>query len=272
MTPRDSHQPQEARPKGQAGGALLFVDVLGTKNAWKAQGREGVERICEWFGTTLAKVLDGYPKGSLSDGLIESDSAGFVFVNPLDAIEVARQLLLSAFHAPKDSNMPRRWIRGAILRADGRRRMRDEKPVGRIGNLRLAGYSNELMEALNIEKSGYRGMRVVIQESLLSKGIQDKSVVKLGERSMNTQKKLTYSLYPPRIAEGYVDLLWMACGNPEEWGRHSRQMANLLRWSGNDTEEMAHAAATQVVFNECAAIMGSLLRREGKDVKEWAHI
>jgi len=255
---------QNPQPKAQGGGALLFVDVLGTKNAWKLHGRKGVERICEWFRTTLAGILAEKLKGRLSDGLIESDSAGFVFDDPGDAITVARELILSAFRAPKDAETPRRWLRGAILSGGGSRHMRRETPIGRTGNLRGADYSNELMEALNIEKSGYRGMRVIVDRNLLSKEVGDGFAVSLGEGRVDPLRRLKYSPYPERISDGYVDLLWMACGNAKEWEALSRQMANLLRWSGNDPEEMAHAAATQVVFNEWGAIMGSLLKRQAQ--------
>ena len=255
---------QNPQPKAHGGGALLFVDVLGTKNAWKLHGRKGVERICEWFRTTLAGILAEKLKGRLSDGLIESDSAGLIFEAPGDAITVARELILSAFGAPKDAETPRRWLRGAILCAGGNRHMRRETPIGRTGNLRGADYSNELMEALNIEKSGYRGMRVIVDRNLLSRDIEDGVAVRVGEGLVGPLRRLKYSPYPERISDGYVDLLWMACGNVKEWESLSRQMANLLRWSGNDSEEMAHAAATQVVFNEWGAIMGSLLKRQAQ--------
>jgi hypothetical protein len=104
----------------------------------------------------------------------------------------------------------------------------------------------------------------VIHAGLVTPALCDAFRVEVGRRRLIPFKQLANSIYPGRIAPDYQDFLWMATADPAEWEKDKVQMASRLRWSSANNEEFIHAAATQVIFHECEAIMRSLLRRTAK--------
>jgi hypothetical protein len=115
-----------------------------------------------------------------------------------------------------------------------------------------------LLDAIAVEKSGFKGMRIVVEEKLLTPAVREHFSVQAGSRPLVPFKSLTNSVYPRRIAHVYEDFLWMARSEEADWRKLKRSMSDRLRWSAQDSEEFVQAASTQVVFNETVAIFRSL--------------
>ena len=64
-----------------------------------------------------------------------------------------------------------------------------------------------------------------------------------------------------RVKERYTDYLWMATNSESEWYDLMLHMTSRLCYSSVDPDELAQAAATQVLFHECAAIRQSVITR-----------
>jgi len=71
-------------------------------------------------------------------------------------------------------------------------------------------------------------------------------------------RRLLDSQYPRNISDTHLDYLWMASEDPEQRRSLEILMSQRLRLACPDLEEFAQAAATQVVFHEYSAMMGSL--------------
>ena len=122
-------------------------------------------------------------------------------------------------------------------------------------------YAGPLFDAVSVEKSGFRGMRMLIASELITRQLRTTFRHPIGNRSFIPFRRLNHSQYPGRISEGYHDVLWMFSPDEAEWRDRKRLMSSRLRWSGNDPEEFVQAAATQLVFSECQAILTTLQGR-----------
>jgi hypothetical protein len=124
----------------------------------------------------------------------------------------------------------------------------------------ITTYSPPLLTAISVEKSGFKGMRLLVDGALITKPIRAAWKIPIGKRTFIPFRRLRHSVYPA-MGDRFEDFLWMASGDNEEWDDRKIVMAKRLRLAGNDPEEFAQAAATQVVFHECDAILQSLRKR-----------
>ncbi len=115
-----------------------------------------------------------------------------------------------------------------------------------------------------MEKSGFKGMRLLVNLELVTTHVQNEMRLAFGKRTLIPFRRLNYSYYPERVSEGYTDFLWMACQSEEEWQDRTLRMTSRLRYAARDEEELAQAAATQIVFHECAAIRQSVISRSDR--------
>jgi hypothetical protein len=237
---------------------VAFIDLLGVRARWHAGGRASAEaafgRLEGLVGETLTRLA---PK-SLRDGAIETDSAAVVFGSTEDALAFIRDLFSTAFVTPRRVKDERLWIRGTVTGIQSRGALR--RPAQLSGQPKVSVYRLDagLLDAIAVEKSGFKGMRIVVEEKLLTQAVRERFRVRAGNRELVPFKSLTNSVYPRRIAHVYEDFLWMARTEEAEWRRLKRSMSDRLRWSAQDSEEFLQAASTQVVFNETVAIFRSL--------------
>jgi hypothetical protein len=237
---------------------LLYLDLLGTRARWVHAGREGVEAACKTFRELILRALAQVgPEHALSGG-IESDAAAIVLDDAGAATQTAREVYRAAFLKPSRDDTPRVWLRGAILPASDRPLRSERALSGSFRQLKLAEYSSDLLDAISVEKSGLKGMRLVLADSLVTGALRRRWLVAVRGRAFIPFKKLRYAGYPTRLRESYQDFLWMACGDVEEWGAMQQAMNARLRYAAVDPDEGAQAAVTQVVFHEVAAIRGHL--------------
>jgi len=73
-------------------------------------------------------------------------------------------------------------------------------------------------------------------------------------------RRMNYTPYPGATQRGFQDFLWMA-ETQQEWGQYALRMKQRMLWCASDAEEFTQAAATQIVFHECDAILQSVARK-----------
>jgi hypothetical protein len=237
---------------------VVFIDLLGVRARWHEGGRPSAEaafgRLEALVGEALARLA---PK-SLRDGALETDSAALVFGSSEEALSFIRDLFSEAFVAPRRAKDERLWIRGTVSTIQSRGALRHAEGLSGHPKVRVFRLDGSLLDAIAVEKSGFKGMRIVVEEKLLTPAVRDRFSVKAGSRALVPFRSLTNSVYPRRIAHVYEDFLWMARSEEADWRKLKRSMSDRLRWSAQDSEEFVQAASTQVVFNETVAIFRSL--------------
>lgn len=237
---------------------VLFVDLLGTKSKWHAGGRDAAQSAFHQFATLVTTALASSPAGSVLRGGVESDACAIVFLDVIGALECAKAFFRRAFRSATSFDQPRTWVRGAITSFNGAGDLRTTHPIApAFPHVAQIEYDGALLDAIAVEKSGFKGMRLLVAQELLTEPVKSRFRIPLGNRHFMPFRKLNHSPYPGRVNEGYSDYLWMVDAGPQ-WLQHQMTMSNRLRWAVHNNEEFIHAASTQVVFNECAAILSRL--------------
>jgi len=237
---------------------LLYVDVLGVKARWISGGKAEAQHVFDSFRTYLMRAISELPQGDLVEGFIESDSAVFVCRTAHVAVTLGVSLYSEVFMQIRP-NKDRFWLRGVITPLRDGTELRSERTIG-DGAIREFMYSDPLLDAIATEKSGVKGMRLLIKRSLVTKSLRTSFSFQVGNDDFIQFRKLTHSSRPQTLFEKYEDVLWMIDADPAVWRRREMAMASRLRWAVGSEEEFLQAAATQVVFHECSAIRADLER------------
>jgi len=243
---------------------LFFVDMLGVRSSWQKDGRKGAEGSFQLFQENIQQALLPLTRAEILDASIESDSAVFKCRNAEAAVFLALRLFRRTFARGSNIRAERRsWLRGVIIPISRAAVFRKEQDISRSAVLlKNFVYHRGILDAISIEKSGYRGMRCLIKSNLITDALRFKFRFMIGTNELPRFRHLEHSLYPRRIAKEFEDLLWM---NPHDdisqWGKYQVYMANRLRYSGHNPDELSHAAATQIVFHECEAMIAARRRR-----------
>lgn len=241
---------------------ILFVDLLGARNKWKTGGVPAATRAFNEFADLVLNALRPEAPGSIRRGGIETDSAMIAFDTPLAALRTARRLFCDAFRKGKNADASRLWLRGSLVAADDNASLRREAQLAApFDRVSMFTYSTESLDAISIEKGGFKGMRFLIRPEVIDRAAKEALRLPLGDFALYPFRRLSHSSYPDNPGGEIQDFLWMACGDEAEWQRIARRMSSRLRYSARDPEEFIQAAATQVVFHECGAIRQSLAVR-----------
>ncbi|MEX2527030.1 MAG: hypothetical protein WEA09_05270 [Gemmatimonadota bacterium] len=242
---------------------ILFIDMLGGRRRWQDGGVDEAMKAFYRFKSSVNTAARRAPAGELLDGVIETDAAMLVCRSTVEATRIARRLYLGAFTTGHlHPSTPRSWYRGCIvphyegdfLRAGAQ--LRD--PVNEVTAFR---YSDSALQAVAVEKSGFKGMRLLVDSALVTGAVQQATKIPFDTHTLIPFRKLKYSHYPQTVKDQYSDFLWMAGESEEEWHNLELRMTSRLRYSSGDPEELAQAAATQILFHECAAIRQSVIGR-----------
>lgn len=241
---------------------LLFVDLLGVKSRWKSDGRSGVESAFKDFRNSIAASLKDSATGEIIDGVIESDSAALVFKNAAAALKVGSRLYNNTFLQTERNKSRRYWLRGAVVPRSAQGPLRTYGAFsGRLSSISLVHYESELLDAISIEKSGIKGMRLIVDSKLITAEMKFEHRISHGNRWLIPFRKLRHSFYPKEISETHQDFLWMARSSALDRQAMAILMSQRLRLASEDAEELAQAAATQVMFHEYAAMAESIEKR-----------
>ncbi|MDQ3964639.1 MAG: hypothetical protein M3277_12135 [Actinomycetota bacterium] len=233
--------------------ALFFADLLGVRSKWHKHGRLGAEKAFSRFKELCTSTIEDYDAGSLVDGGIESDALALKCASAEVAARFGMDFYKRAFlAATEEGDIDQRfWVRGAIIPIEEVDPLRTAESLpAPYAQIQSVTYSGPLLDAISVERSGIKGMRLLIHQELISMDLQNAVSVDFHGNRLETIIQLPYTPNPERIAEeGYQDLLWMA--DPAHWETLRTTMVRRLQWAVKNSEEFAQAAATQVVFHEC---------------------
>jgi hypothetical protein len=180
--------------------------------------------------------------------------------NPESALALARRLFRRAWLAPRMPDDPRTWLRGAVCAGGEEARPRDVQDLRELPGLCRVTYGEATLAALTVLRSGFRGMRILVAESLLDDELRGMFRIPFGRLGVIPFRHMNHTPYPPGLAAGWQDFLWMAEAFPD-WGQYVLRMKQRVLWSSREPEESVQAAATQVVFHETDAILQSVQRK-----------
>lgn len=241
---------------------ILFADLLGVRSRWHEGGRDLAEQAFRDFRGFVAKAINGLSDREVTGGGIETDSAAIVCASTDIALDTGRRLFRYAFEQSSGDRERRFWLRGAIVPYGGNGQLRSSEGLGpKTPQIQSVRFDDDLLEAIQVEKSGIKGMRLLVDERLCTPETVRRFRIQVGRKNIIPLKRLRNSSYPGKVATGYVDFFWMATGDEYELQRYERLMAQKLRHSAHKSEEFLQAAATQVLFHECIAIIGSVRTR-----------
>lgn len=243
--------------------AVLFVDMLGSRRVWKQGGLRSATAAFSAFQDMVVAAARRAEVGAVLGGGIETDGALLICRSAADALTIARTLYNRAFRTAEAGHARRVWLRGGLVPlGEGNTNAREgaslAEPLSALISYR---YSDPALEAISLEKSGFKGMRLLVHEDLVDEDTRRAVRVAVGRRFLIPLRRLNHSEYPSIAAGRHVDYLWMA--GSEGWSRSSNLMGTRLRYAAKDPEEFIQAAATQVVFHECGAILNTLMRHTG---------
>lgn len=227
------------------------------KKVWATEGREGAEAAHKRFEELVRRGLATVVPDEVQTAAVESDAAAILCRTTEAAVHLGRAMYLDAFirNRLELEQQRRMWLRGAIIGVD------EDVDVLRVETERdgvaVTEYSAPLLEAIEIERAGFRGMRLMIARDLLTRPVKTEYRIPFAQRALIPFRRLNFSTYPLSIPD-YDDVLWMATADEDQWDRRVRRMSSRMRYAARDTEEIIQAAATQVVFDECTEIISSL--------------
>lgn len=238
---------------------LLFLDLLGARKAWQRGGPSAAKDAFDRFYRFVVAGARA-DAANIVSGAIESDSACLVCADLETALRVGGLIYRIAFRARPSRRFPfQPWIRGAIVETDGSGLRLERGLSGVFDKVRLFSYSAALANAIWLEKSGFKGMRLLVQSDLIAPSTRRAFRFKRGERRFPLLRRLRSSGYPADVQ--MEDFLWMLDGTEADWDVTCRVMGVRLRWAASDVEEFAQAAATQLAIHECSAIVEGSERR-----------
>jgi hypothetical protein len=239
--------------------SLLFLDALGMKKVWATEGRAGAEAAHNRFADLVRRVTRGIDPKEIVQAGIESDAAAILCRSTEAALELGRRLYIEAFtgNAIETERQQRTWLRGSVIAVEDD--VAHELRTDELRNgITITKYSDALLEAIEVERSGFRGMRLMVARDLLSRPVRNAFRIEMLEKPFYPFRQLNYSAYPTAIATEYQDFLWMATDKDTLWNRRVQRMSTRMRLAARDNDEIIQAAATQVVFDECTEIIKSL--------------
>jgi hypothetical protein len=246
---------------------LLYIDLLGGRAKWREGGATASKQAFDQFSRLMIAAC--HPDvNSIVTGGIETDSAAIVCSDVVAALNIGRRAYLWAFKKGHGLKAERMWLRGAVVpypNDEPFRRDRTATPPS--DQLRVYTYSEPLFDAISVEKSGFKGMRLLVRDSLITPSVRADLRITHGNVYIVPIKRLCHSPYPHGQTSDIQDYLWMATLDEEEESDLNLRMARRLRSSAADGEEFLQAAATQLVFHECLAIchgMKSRIKRARK--------
>lgn len=238
--------------------SLLLIDMLGVRARWAEGGAEGAT---EAFDTLIDLVDDAVDENEdITCAVVESDMSVILCRSASAALRTGREIFQSAFGGPASRERRRRvWLRGVCVPRPKRLDLEGLRRPQRRSFVHVYEYAPAVLEAIALEKCGFRGMRLVVSPELLTDGVRSRMSIGTADEPVVPFRRLAPAPAYPRQLDGFEDLLWMADEDPDKWRRYRARMTTRLRQASYDNEELVQAAATQIVFDECERALAPLL-------------
>ena len=150
---------------------LVFLDLLGTRSS-NSNSIAQVQRRLNLFTQTVAEgINDAVSKYDvdLVSADFESDSAALRFVNLSDAVlagmAVLHRAISKTYDGERDAELA---LRGVIVHLQDSHPLRRTVPLVGFPNVERVRLSSSFLQAIMLEKSGFKGSRLTFSPTLLS--------------------------------------------------------------------------------------------------------
>lgn len=240
--------------------ALLCIDRLGTKARWRSGGPEAAMATFDDFQDLVLDTVSTLDCADDVAGELDADWCALLCPTTEAALALGRRIFRRAWFEPQKPEDPRCWLRGVVAPAIAEATLRRREPDEELPRIGRTVFAPEVVHALAALRSGFRGMRLLVAVELLNDPLRGHFRIPLGRLGVIPFRAMNHTPYPPSLGRDWQDFLWMA-ETSNEWLQYAMRMKQRVLWSACTPEEFQQAAATQVVFHECDAILGSVLRK-----------
>jgi len=238
---------------------LLTIDLLGAESRWRTGGPGAAAALFDDFTDLVLDTVASLDVASEVRGEIDSDWCGLVCPSVESALALARRIFRRAWLESRNSDDLRLWLRGVVLPTDDSA-VRHSAPDDELTGISRTTATPGFMRALATLRSGFQGMRILVDEELLTDQLRGMFRVPLGRLGLIPFRRMNFTPYPPSLKKTMQDFLWMA-ETQNEWGTYMMRMKQRTLWSAHNEAEFQDAAATQPVFCEVDAIIQSVIRK-----------
>lgn len=245
--------------------AVLFVDLLGVQKMWAKEGYVAVKNRIEEFNEYIEKQINFLSSDLHNDGnyivVLSGDSASVICDNYYQAIGIGAHLFTQAFYDSDHRNNPF-WLRGAISKWNNQYLTLNTVQV-KAKNLPIGTKyvpEDDYLAVMALEKSGYRGMRLIIDKTLI-----DLNHNKINHRWIESgiDVKMVVKLLKMKYPQGnsYADVLWML-ESEDHFSNLRGIMAKRFKDSVRNPDEMIQAAWTRAMFDQVDSIIWGLKNKK----------
>jgi hypothetical protein len=245
---------------------MLYLDLLGVKARWQQGGGAAAVAAYDALRRFIRTGLAALPRErrELVRGGMQSDAAALIFPRVDEAIVAGRVIYQAAFQGPLSETDERFWLRGAITSCDLEDPLWNTSPLADDLSLTDARPSAALLDAIAVEQSGYRGMRLLIDKQVAHWTIRKEFDIVVGAGAVfRTIRQMKFNALPASVSDRFVDVLWMLPDDLADWPLQKRRILDRVRWAALHPEELSHASLTLVIFEGCGALLESLCRVHG---------
>jgi hypothetical protein len=238
--------------------AILYIDLLGVQQLWSLGGAIAVgDRIHE-FNDFVIRQLGFLPGDIHRDGeytvILSGDSLTVTCQDFDQAVGLGTHLFKQAFYARSVSKPL--WLRGAISPWHNQYIPHNTRPIHAKGMQVGTEYvaEDDYLHVLALEKSGFRGMRLIVnRDFLVDYGSYHTRQWDGMHRPLHFVTRLREEhMYP--IGNNYADILWMA-DSADHYARLKGIMAQRFKRATADIGELNQAAWTRAVFDQVESLI-----------------
>lgn len=238
--------------------AVLFVDLLGVQKMWAENGAAAVKNRIDEFNLFILEQINFLPSELHREGeytvILSGDSVSVMCQDFDQALGIGIHLFMQAFYDSDKRPRPF-WLRGAIARWRNQYLTVNSVPIQAKGMQIGTQYQSEddYLHVLALEKSGFRGMRLIIDKSLLhNSGFDYQEKWSSCNKTLGVVATLKECTYPK--GGDFADVLWMV-KSEKQYEQIKGIMAARFKKSVKDQDEFTQAAWTRVVFDQVESLI-----------------
>jgi hypothetical protein len=178
------------------------------------------------------------------------------------ALQLGQRIFRRSWLETRNHRELRLWLQGVVTDGGSEpiSRMHISRPDEEVASIQRTMPSKIVRRAQSCLRSGFQGMRILVDEKLLDDELRGVFRIPLGRLGLIPFRRMNFTHYPKQVSENFQDFLWMA-DEPDGWQEHIQRMKQRMLWSAGNQTEANCAAATQVVFHETDVIYQSINRK-----------
>lgn len=238
---------------------LLTIDLLGAKSRWRCGDPGDAAALFDDFADLVLETIASMDVAEEIRGDAEASWCSLLCPSVESALALTRRIFRRAWLDPRSSDDLRLWMRATVGPSDDDA-VRHFAPDDELPNIRRTTATPGLMRGLCAIRGGLTGMRILVDESLLTDQLRGMFRVPLGRLGFIPFRRMNFTPYPATLRKTWQDFLWMA-DTQNEWTNYTMRMKQRLLWSAANADEHSEAASTQVLFHEVDAIVQSVVRK-----------